>query len=276
MARIWPPRGPARRLSSVYRRLDTGTARWVFARHGSGPPLLLIHGLSGSVRWWRRNVPSLAQHFTVFAVELQGFAGNRGRPLPPSESARALQSFTAALEIERAHLVGHSMGGQICLHFAAAYPQQVDRLVLIAPSGMLRRGLAYMAARLALSTRYGAPDFLPTVAFDAVRAGPINLLRAARSLLKDDVSSLLGAVRAPTLVLAGEKDLLVPPMICRAIAAGIPGASFLELKGAGHNLMWDRASAFDDALASFLLPPLRHEPAAPQPDVAEVPVDPGA
>lgn len=253
-----------RRPNSDLHHLVAGGLRWVYARQGSGPPLLLVHGLSGSVRWWRRNVPSLARHFTVYAVELQGFAGNRGRPLPPTASAQALQSFMTALGIERAHLVGHSMGGQICLHLAADNPQHVDRLVLAAPSGMLRHGLAYMAVRLARSTRYGAPDFLPTVAYDALRAGPLNLLSAAQSLLKDDVSSLLPTIQVPVLVLAGEKDLLVPPVICRAIADGISRASFLELAGAGHNLMWDRASDFNAAVDSFLRPKLGDQTTAAQ------------
>src|SRR4051794_3419481 len=233
-------------------RCTTGEFEWVFLKRGSGPPLLLIHGLSGSVRWWGRTIPPLAQQFTVYAVELRGFAGNRGRPLPLIENAQGLAAFMAAQDIDKAHAIGHSMGGQICIHLAAAYPERLDRLVLAAPSGLLHRGLVTMGFRLARAGRYGAIDFVPTLAHDALRAGPVNLLLAARALLKDDVTSRLVAIRAPTLVIAGEHDMLVPPAACAAVAEGISGATFHVVPGAGHNLMWDRAEAFNTAVLEFL------------------------
>ncbi len=244
------------------RQLEVGSARWVYAQDGSGPPLVLIHGLSGSVQWWRRNLPALAQHFTVYAVELTGFASNRGRPLAMDASAAGLASFMDALGLECAHVVGHSMGGQISLHLAARHPQKVVRLVLAAPSGTLRGGLVEMGFRLARATRYAAPDFAPTVFRDAIRAGPLNLLRAARTLLKDDVEQLLDLIQAPALVVAGERDLLVPPELCKVLAAGIKHARYVELPRAGHNLMWDQADAFNETVLAFLL---EEPPATPLP-----------
>jgi pimeloyl-ACP methyl ester carboxylesterase len=213
---------------------------------------VLIHGLSGSVQWWRRNLPALAQHFTVYAVELAGFASNRGRPLPMDVSAAGLAAFMDALGLECAHIVGHSMGGQISLHLAARHPQKVVRLVLAAPSGTLHRGIVEMSFRLARASRYEAADFVPTLVRDAIRAGPFNLLRAARTLLKDDVEQLLDLVQAPALVIAGEHDLLVPPELCKVLAAGIEHARYVELPRAGHNLMWDQADAFNTAVLAFL------------------------
>jgi pimeloyl-ACP methyl ester carboxylesterase len=241
-----------RREPMLLQRSTTGAFEWVFLKRGSGPPLLLIHGLSGSVRWWRRTIPPLAQRFTVYAVELRGFAGNRGRPLPLIENAEGLAAFMMSQQIEQAHLIGHSMGAQICIHLAAAFPERVDRLVLAAPSGLLRRGLVTMGLRLARAGRYGAIDFVPTLALDALRAGPVNLLLAARALLKDDVAPRLAAIRAPTLVIAGERDVLVPPAVCAAVAEGISNATFQVVERAGHNLMWDRADAFNDAVLQFL------------------------
>ncbi len=223
-------------------------------RGGSGPPLLLIHGLSGSVRWWQRNIPALARSFTVYAVELQGFGGNRkGRPLPFKESADSLAAFMRALGIQRAYIVGHSMGGHIAIYLAVYHPERVDRLVLAAPSGMLRRGLPYMVLRLAKHGRYEAPSFVPTVVTDALRAGPVNLLLAARAILRDDVEALLQSISAPTLVIAGERDALVPPAVCASLAAAIKAARFMVLKGAAHNLIWDQHAAFNQAVLEFLL-----------------------
>jgi pimeloyl-ACP methyl ester carboxylesterase len=234
-------------------RVATGSLDWVYHRQGSGPPLILIHGLSGSVAWWRHNIGVLAEHFTVYAVELRGFAGNRrGRPLPLRESADGLRDFMDALEIEAADVIGHSMGGQISLHLAARSPEHVRRLVVVAPSGLLRRGLVPMAFRLARAPRYSAPDFAPILLLDALRAGPINLWLAARELLRDDVEELLEKIAAPTLVVAGEHDMLVPVEVCKAVADGIQGVRFEVVHGAGHNVMYDRPQAFNQVVLDFL------------------------
>ena len=244
---------PARRRRAPLEHLVRDSYRWIYSRDGSGPPLLLIHGLSGSVRWWQRNIPVLSRSFTVYAVELQGFGGNRnGRPLPFRESADSLAAFMGALGIERAHIAGHSMGGHIAIYLAAYHPERVNRLVLAAPSGMLRRGLPHMVLRLATHGRYEAPSFVPTVVMDALRAGPVNLLLAARAILRDDVETLLQSISAPTLVIAGERDALVPPGVSASLAAAIKAARFVVLKGAAHNLMWDRHTAFNQAVLEFL------------------------
>ena len=235
-------------------RLTVGATDWVYSKQGSGPPLLLIHGLSGSTRWWRRNIPAYAPRFTVFAVELTGFASNRrGRPLSMAASAGALAELMDALGLGSADVVSHSMGGHISVHLTALHPEKVKRLVLSAPSGLLRHSLPGMAGRVVWSTRFGAPDFTPTILADALRAGPLNLLLAARALLRDDVEQLLPRIRAETLVLAGGRDVIVPPPLCETYAARIPGARYAVIHGAGHNLMYDRADAYNDAVLSFLL-----------------------
>lgn len=242
-------------MRAALRRVATGSTRWVYLQEGSGSPVILVHGLSGSTRWWDRNVGALAEHFTVYAVELQGFASNRGRPMEPRASAAALAGFMDLVDLPRAHVVGHSLGGHISMHLAAAHSDKVDRLVLATPSGLLRGGLLSMFPRLALASRYGALDFAPTIALDALRAGPLNLFLAARALLKDDVQALFASIRAPTLVIAAERDALVPPTLCATVAAGIAGAELIELQGAGHNVMWDRADEFNQAVLEFLQRP---------------------
>ncbi len=132
---------------------------------------------------------SLAEHFSVYAIELAGFAGNRSsRPLPLRESAHGIAALMDELELQRAHVVGHSMGGHTSLYLASLHAERVERLVLAAPSGMIRGGIVPMGWRLVQATRYGAVDMVPTIVWDAFRAGPLNLWAAARALLKDDVT----------------------------------------------------------------------------------------
>lgn len=265
---------PARRERRGLEHLKCGSYHWVYSKDGSGPPLLLIHGLSGSVRWWRRNIPELARHFTVYAVELQGFAGNRrGRPLSFTASADSLAAFMEAIGVDRAHVVGHSMGGHISLYLAVHHPERVNRLVLAAPSGMIRRALARMALRLAQYGHYEALSFAPTVVVDALRAGPVNLLLAARAILRDDVEEMLASVSATTLVMAGERDPLVPAASCAQFAEIIPRARLVVLEGAAHNLMWSHHTAFNRAVLEFLLEPKDDPPAQHSERVEEQRID---
>ena len=77
---------------------------------GAGPPVVLVHGLSGSFRWWSRNLEALSQRFEVHAIDWPGFGGNRGR-FTLDAAAAQLIAWMDAREMARASLVGHSMGG---------------------------------------------------------------------------------------------------------------------------------------------------------------------
>lgn len=231
-----------------------GGRRLIYEQYGEGQPLLLIHGLSGSARWWQRNIPALAAQFSVYAIDLVGFGGNRAwRPLSLTTAAALLAGFVDDLGTGPAHVVAHSMGGQIALHLAAEHPAQLDRLVLAAASGLVRETVAGMVRRLPRTGRYMAPDFMPTLAWDAFRSGSLNLLRAAHALLHDDISPLLERITAPTLIISGENDALIPPEIGARQHAAIGHSQYVVLPQAGHVLMWDRAQAFNQLVLDFLL-----------------------
>lgn len=220
---------------------------------GSGPPLVLIHGLSGSVRWWQRNLPVLEREFTVYAPDLVGFGASRGqRVLGIRDSAALLDAWMQAIDLGSPAVIGHSMGGHTALHLAAARPESISRLVLVAASALVSGRMLPHAVRLPLASFRGARAFLPTLAFDAARAGPINLYRAARDILRDDASGLLEQVGCPTLLVWGERDVLVPRELGVRLAESIPGSRFVEIRGAGHNVMFDRADDFNRAVLPFL------------------------
>ncbi len=227
--------------------------RLIYERWGSGRAVVLVHGLAGSARWWRRNVPALAARYRVYAVELMGFGANRARPpLPLRGAADLLAAWVATLPGARAHVIGHSMGGQVATHLAAAHPAQVDRLVLVAASGLERASVWHMALRLPGVSRRIAPGFHPTLLADATRAGPRTLVRAAQALLDDDVTPLLAQIAAPTLIIAGEHDTLIPPALSEQTHVLLPGSRYVLLRGAGHVVMWDQAAAFNRAVLRFL------------------------
>lgn len=233
-------------------RYTEGRLRLTHTRSGSGPPLLLIHGLSGSRRWWRRNLRTLERHFTVYRIELAGFGyARRQRPLGFRESAALIARWMDSVGLTRAHVLGHSMGGHTAVHLAGTFPDRVDALVLVAPTGLLRGQWWRLATKLPQAALAGRLDFIPVVATDALRAGVVTIYRASRQLLRDDVRELVGNITAPSLVISGERDVLVPPALGGSLA-GLLGARHVCIEGAGHVVMWDAAPKFNAEVIEFL------------------------
>jgi pimeloyl-ACP methyl ester carboxylesterase len=225
---------------------------------GAGPAVVLLHGLSGSRRWWRFTVPALAAHFSVHVPELIGFGGSR-RPVRQPDMQEMAAVLGAWLEDvaagESVRLVGHSMGGQLALHMAAEQAMP-EKLVLVSASGLPRSWTLTEASRLlagALPLRaWGAPAFMPTIAADAMRAGPRTLLQATRFILQDDVRPLLHRISCPTLLVWGALDPVVPVAHGEAMARRIRDARLAVLADAAHNSMADRPDEFNRVILQFL------------------------
>lgn len=226
---------------------------------GSGAEtVVLLHGLSGSWRWWRRNAPGMAERYRVLMPDLVGFGHSpaTSRLPSPGETAELLATWLSRLGVETTHMVGHSMGGQIAVHFAVRHPDRLRRLVLVDPAGLPRPVSPASAARFAMEIaglwRWGDPRFLPTILGDAWKAGPRTLLRAIGHILRDDVRPLLPEVRAPTLVIWGERDSWVPLADAAEFRAKLPRARLAVLRGASHNPMVDRPADFNRLVLGFL------------------------
>lgn len=221
---------------------------------GSGEPLILVHGLSGSTRWWVRNIPAFAEHYTVYLVDLPGFGMlAHTQRFVLSEASDWLLDWFHALGLQHADWLGHSMGGYLCLQIAACQPQAVNRLVLAAPA-LLPTGHSWESYILPVmtATRYMRPSFLPILLRDALRAGPLTLLHATRDLLSKDIRKETHVVQAPTLLIWGQNDALVPPILADLLHEEIPHSRLLILKGAGHVVMYDLPRAFNAAVLDFL------------------------
>jgi pimeloyl-ACP methyl ester carboxylesterase len=200
-------------------------------------------------------VDALAQRFRVYVVDLPGFgamARSRLR-VGMDEAATWLLRWMEALGLRRAHLVGHSMGGYICLRLAALRPEVVHRLVLAAPAVMsLSHSVLGHVLPLFHTTRRVSRRFLLTLTYDAMRAGPLTLLRAAHDLVTREVREELEKVSAPTLLLWSADDLMVPAAIGAALRQKMPTARLHILKQGGHVPMFDQASDFNAAVLAFL------------------------
>ncbi len=220
---------------------------------GKGPAVVLIHGLSGSGRWWEHNVPVLARHYRVYNVDLVGFGRSRGQRLVLREAGGWFTEWLQVVGIKEAHLVGHSMGGYIATEVAVRLPAVVRRLVLVDALVMpMGPGLVRHTLDLARAARYMRLSFLPVLVSDMLRAGPRTMWQATQEVLSADLSDRLGAVQAETMVVWGEKDTLLVPELGRRLTERLARAHFVCIEGAGHNPMWDRPQRFNELLLDFL------------------------
>jgi pimeloyl-ACP methyl ester carboxylesterase len=215
---------------------------------GSGPPLVLIHGLGGSTRWWGRNKRALAQNHEVHMVDLAGFGRSSGS-FVLAEAAHQLAHWAELRGLGRVSLIGHSLGGYIAACIAASHPQVVDRLILVG-AALSSPDLQHDGSRMQGSP---VPFSMMAVALgDVARAGLAVVARVAYELTQADVRETLAQIRARTLLVWGEYDNAVPLSVGRAAVKQIPEAKLVMICDAGHTPMWEQPIAFNHTVLAFL------------------------
>ena len=223
--------------------LDGRSARYRVT--GAGPDVVVVHGLSGSWRWWSMLAERLAAHHRLHFVELPRLGRLRAGELAPW-----LGRLLDAAGLGPVDLVGHSLGGLVAAELASTQPEHVRRLALVAPAGIpCGRGLLGRSLPL-LEELYGVRGELPTIVADAVRTGPITLLHGAVYIWERDVRAELGAVQAPTLLVWGERDRLVPARVAEEWQAQLPHSRFVQLP-CGHVPMWEAPDELAVSLLAF-------------------------
>lgn len=213
-------------------------------------PLVLVHGLAGSSRWWKPVVPALSERFEVHLVDLPRYRFlSRVRP---ADGAAWLAGWLADASLDAPVLVGHSLGGLIAAQVAAREPELVGSLVLIDPAGVPSgRSLTLEPLALAGSLATVTPRFFTLLAADALRWGPDALLRGGLYALGTDIRVDLESIRAPTLIVWGERDVLMPRRLAEIWRDAIAGAQLTVVPGAGHVPMVENPSAFVQAIFDF-------------------------
>ena len=241
-------------------------------RDGQGPPLVYLHGAIGQ-KGWAPFLAQLAQNFTVYAPFLPGFGKSTGLEHLDDITDLTLYQFELldALGISKAHVVGHFFGGMIAAEMAAMSPSYVEKLVLAAPTGLWSDSEP-VADLMALSAEE-LQDNLWSTASSSMGLSPADFEAnaALRQVLATDRMQDLAAVgtftwpipdrglkrrayriKAPTLLIWGEKDRINPPSYADEFQRLIPGAEVSMLPNAGHLLMLERGAAFADKVAEFL------------------------
>lgn len=246
--------GPRWAGAAARRRILTTTdGRVWWIEVGEGPPLLLLHGYGGSARWWVRNVRPLSAVRRVYIPDLPGFGRSTLRsPFTLEGAADRLAAWMDAIGVERADVLAHSMGGLTALLLAAHHPDRVRTQVLCAPAGVpFTTHLPGIALRALRSRSGGDQRFTAIVIAGSLRTGPRVMWQAVQQLRAADIQRVLHAVRAPTLLLWGDRDHLLPVSGAPLIAGAIQGARLVVIPGAGHNLMYEQADLVNEAASSF-------------------------
>jgi 3-oxoadipate enol-lactonase len=239
------------------------------------PALVFLHGIGGAARAWRPQLAAFGDRYRAIAWDMPGYGASR--PLEQvsiAGLASALRDFLAASSALHPTVIGHSIGGMI-VQQALVQDTPMSAVVLAQtspafgkPDGDWQK--AFIAARLGPldrgETMVSLADGLVgelvgeapnpkglAIARDCMASVPDASYRAMMlALMGFDLRKALADIKVPTLVLAGAKDTNAPAPMMAKMATYIPGASYVELAGAGHLANLEQPAAFDAALAQFL------------------------
>jgi 3-oxoadipate enol-lactonase len=246
---------------------------------GKGPPVVLLHGGTGDPEsYWSPQIPVLSERFRLILTQYPGYGDEAGGDAPFSIPACALhvRDLLDELGVERASLVGLSLGGAVSLQFALDHPERVRRLVLAdTMSGVwtqkFRRFIDHaligsieqagpdlmfeLNLIFAFSERYLAEnELLFEQQKEAWRAIDVRKYTAMLRSIRDwSVDERLAEIEAPALVLWGSEDVEIPRVYSERLASALPNAILSVIEGSGHKSCADRPEAFNKAVTAFLL-----------------------
>ncbi len=254
---------------------------------GEGKPLILIHGYGAGMWVWEKQIEILSQFYRVYALDVIGY-GFSDRPkiaYTPEAYIHFLRDFMDGVGIEKATLIGNSMGGGIAWAAAIFFPERVDRLVLIdcAPPDVLRQ-----VKNKSFRTLIAIKDipFLPYLVISARSRSSIRMvleecisdaklitpevlnrqyhlskikgttwvlystLKHAEEALK--LKDQFPLIRQPVLFIWGEKDIIFPPNVGGTLHRTIAGSKFQLIERSGHIPMWETPDQVNQAILNFL------------------------
>jgi pimeloyl-ACP methyl ester carboxylesterase len=258
----------------------------LYAMAGEGPPVILLHGFGGQIWVWEKQISGLSRHHRLYIPDLLGY-GYSDRPTMDYSPALFIDSIRQLMDrlgLQRASLVGSSMGGGIAWAFALTHPERVERLILIdsIPPDVVPAvrnpsfrwllairnlpALPYLAVRL--STRGMLRETLKEMVFDdrlitdpvVERQYQIGRIEGTARVMTSTVRQVeeverygtgLPTLRTPTLIIWGDQDEVFPVTVGKKLHALIKGSTLLVIKGSGHMPMWEHPDETNAAILEF-------------------------
>jgi len=255
-----------------------GGTKIYWDEQGQGEPVLMIMGLGWSSNMWHRTRPALSDRYRTIAFDNRG-AGRSDTPPGPYTMVQMSGDAAAVLdaaEVETAPVVGASMGGMIAQEFALQYPKRVRSLVLVctSPGGphavQAEPEVIQMLFRREGNPKERAEAVVPYIYDRATPRERIDedlrvlsewypnqegYMAQLQGILAWEAYSRLPQIIAPTLVIHGVNDRLVPPGNAEVIAGRIPHAQLVKVNNAGHILMTDQSALVHQTILGFLAAP---------------------
>jgi pimeloyl-ACP methyl ester carboxylesterase len=236
---------------------------------GSGDPVVVLHGWGGRIESMHPAVACLQERFRVLALDLPGFGESpapRGAWGTP-DYAELVRDVAVELGLEKAHFIGHSFGAKVAFYLAGIHPDLVDKLVLVASSGIrLPPSLEHRAKRVAgRAARYigalGPPGRRIKLAIhDRIASDDYKQAGELREILvrvvNEDLRGFLPRVRASTLLVWGSEDDATPIAAAREMERLLPNAGLAVFEGAGHFCYLDQPERFCRVVRHFLGAPV--------------------
>ena len=251
--------------------LNVEGKKLAYLEMGTGPAVVIIHGVGGHKEDWKGVAAALSATHHVFAIDMLGFgeSSKTGEDLSMPVQAAAIKALLESHGIAKADIVGNSVGGWVATTFAATYPERVRKLIIIDAAGFKAMfegpppvnfdpNNAEEMQKLIDFTINGPVAKTPGLAqhaFEAYVSSGEKAITATwgKSLYASTrLEALFPKVKAPTLVLWGADDKLFPSVLCSAFSAQIPGSTCHMIPGAGHFPQIDQPDATIKAIADFL------------------------
>jgi pimeloyl-ACP methyl ester carboxylesterase len=250
--------------------------------HGEGIPLILVMGIGYDATLWDlHQVLFFSKYFQTITFDNRdvGRSSMAGNPYTISDMADDLLGLMDELNLKKAHLLGLSMGGMICLDFAIRYPERINKLILTGTGAANKRSKfdpisvwSFVKSNDMGGYNFAAQQFIwlfsnnflrnhqavdQTLQLLASNPNPVSkesFQRQANAYINFDVLDKLSYIKAPTLMISGEQDILTPPWICREVADGITRSKFHLVTGDGssHALPLERPDDFNKIAFDFL------------------------
>lgn len=250
--------------------LQVGDATLAYLTAGSGPAMVIVHGVGGHKEDWSDVAKHFAATHTVFAVDMLGFGGSSrsAADLSMAAQAGAIKALLDSKGIAKADVLGNSVGGWVSATFAATYPQMINRLIVVDPAGFKAMfegeppvnlfpddvGQMKKLLSFVIHSDFAHTDEFAAQAFAKFQAsGEKSLVpRLFPALVgSPKLEEVMPKISAPTLVIWGKEDKLFPVALAPYITGLTPGAKSVILDGASHFPQVDQPRAFIEAASAF-------------------------
>jgi len=259
-------------------RIDLNNVSLNYELNGDGLPVVFINGLTMDLNGWYYQVPPFSQRYRVLRYDCRGQGQSDKPDMDYTQEMHAddLNRLMDRIGFDRSHIIGLSNGGMIAQHFALEYPQKVGALVLVDTCSYIDTLLELILKAWIKATEVGGSELRYDVALPVLFAEsfvrknlesilgmreinirnnpPKPIINLARGCLKHDINNRISEITAPSLIMVGEEDILVPQKYSKVLHEKIKNSTLVTMKDCGHVPPIEKPEEFNEIVLNFLRP----------------------